>query len=225
MIILFNYSAIISFIYGSGYIYEEKTALRYTDVFINCSVNPIDAYTSWYFEDTHILNSNKYSQNISGLMIYNITEEDQGNYICFLGDLDPLSATIRVNIVCKLPNTTLIFFMYSSYVVGTFVITTLGSPELFWPQNRTVEVNVSEEVALNCSASSLPDPVYTWSIPDSCSSCPKFSNDSVMSFTADISSNGDYICMAENDYGNVTKHITISVLCKLIIVSCLQVHS
>ena len=77
-------------------------------------------------------------------------------------------------------------------------------------------VNVSEEVILNCSASGSPDPVYTWSTPDSCSSCPKLRNDSVVIFIADISKSGDYICVAENDYGTNTKQITINVLCKLI---------
>ena len=97
-----------SFVFGSNYIYEEKTALRYTDVFINCSVDPIDASTSWDFENIRIndLNNNdKYSQNISGLTIYNVTEQDQGHYICFLDSIDPLNATILLDVVCKLPNT------------------------------------------------------------------------------------------------------------------------
>ena len=96
------------------------------------------------------------------------------------------------------------------------LVTSLGPPELFLPQNKTVEVNVSEEVVLNCSASSSPDPVYSWSIPDSCSSCPKVSNESVLKFTANISSKGDYICVAENNYGTATKQITLNVICKLI---------
>ena len=87
-----------------------------------------------------------------------------------------------------------------------------------------MKVNVSKEVTLNCSASSLPHPIYTWFIPDYCSSCPEFSNNSVITFTADIFSNGDYICVAENDYGSATKHITISVLCKILSVSYLQVY-
>ena len=93
---------------------------------------------------------------------------------------------------------------------------TLGPPELHFPQNTVVEVNVSEEVVLNCSASSLPDPVYNWTTPDSCTSCPRFSNDSVITFTVDISSSGDFVCVAENKYGTDTKQITIIVHCKLI---------
>ena len=87
------------------------------------------------------------------------------------------------------------------------------------PQNKTVEVNVSEQVTVNCSTSSSPDPIYTWLIPDSCSSCPQFSNDSIVHFTVDISSSGEYICIAENDYGTDAKQITINVICKLVIAS------
>ena len=79
--------------------------MRYTDVYINCSVDPIDAYTSWSFENTKIRNNYKYIQNASGLIISNVTEEDQGHYICFLGNVDPLNATILLKVVCKLLST------------------------------------------------------------------------------------------------------------------------
>ena len=105
MFVLYNFSA-SAFISGSNYIYEERTALRYTDVFINCSVDPIDASTSWEFESITIHYSNdKYSKNNSGLTIHNFTEEDQGHYICFLGHGLLKNATILLNIVCKLLNT------------------------------------------------------------------------------------------------------------------------
>ena len=104
-IVLYNFSA-IAFVSGRDYSYEERTALRYTDVFINCSVDPIDAHTSWEFESAPIFYSNdKYSKNNSGLTIHNFSEEDQGRYRCILGHVDPLNATILLNIVCKLLNT------------------------------------------------------------------------------------------------------------------------
>jgi len=205
-----------AFDFGGNFIFEERTALRHTDVFINCSVDPNDTPTLWYFEDidTHISDLNKtdkyqYIQNISGLTIHNVTEKNQGHYICILGQGEPINATILLKVVCELLNTN---FMH----IRTYIIALLGSPELFLPQNMTIEVNISEEVILNCSASSSPDPVYSWNISDSCSSCPNFSNDSIIIFTADISNSGDYICVAENDYGNTTKYITINVICKLI---------
>ena len=80
-----------------------------------------------------------------------------------------------------------------------------GSPELISDQNQTVTVKVSEEVILNCTVSASPDPVYSWSFPDSCSSCPNTSNDSVLIFTAeDITDSGEYTCVAENKYGNIS---------------------
>ena len=72
-------------------------------------------------------------------------------------------------------------------------------------QNQTLMVNVSEEVILNCTVSASPDPVYSWSFPDSSSSCPNTSNDSVLIFTAeDITDSGVYTCVAENKYGNIS---------------------
>ena len=103
-------------------------------------------------------------------------------------------------------------------------IIVLGRPELLLPQNRTVEFNVSEEVKVNCSTSASPDPLYTWLIPDSCSSCPKFNNNSILYFTVDISSSGKYICIAENDYGTDAKQITINVICKLVTAYLLQMY-
>ena len=101
----------------------------------------------------------------------------------------------------------------------SYLYIAIGPPALTLPQNNTMEVNVSKEVILDCSASAWPDPVYTWFMPDSCSSCPKFWNESVMTFTVNSTSDsGDYICVAENDYGTDAKQIAIKVLCKSIYV-------
>lgn len=113
LVVLYEIILDATFTFSSGFIYEEKAALHYTDVFINCSVDPIDAYTSWKFEDTDILNNDKYRQNNSGLTIYNATEEDQGHYICFLGDVDSLTATILLKIACKLLHTKLYAAIYN----------------------------------------------------------------------------------------------------------------
>ena len=68
---------------------------------------------------------------------------------------------------------------------------------------------------LNCTVSASPDPVYSWSIPDSCSSCPGTSNDSVLIFTAeDITDSGEYTCVAENEYGNISMTFTVKVTSK-----------
>jgi len=69
-----------------------------------------------------------------------------------------------------------------------------GSSQLLSRQNETLIVNVSQQVILNCTASSSPDPVYNWSFPDSCSSCPQLQHSNVLNFTADIIDSEKYIC-------------------------------
>ena len=94
----------------------------------------------------------------------------------------------------------------------------VGPPFLVSKQNLKVKVNVREEVVLNCTVSSLPAPVYSWSTPDSCSSCPNTSNNSVLIFTAvDITDSGEYTCVAENQYGNLTVTFNVAVICKWLI--------
>ena len=80
----------------------------------------------------------------------------------------------------------------------------LGPPTLLSISDQTVRVDVSEDVVLNCTVSSSPDPVYSWSSPSNCSSCPYSYNHSVLSFTADTTDSGEYICTAENIHGNIS---------------------
>jgi len=77
-----------------------------------------------------------------------------------------------------------------------------------------VLVNVSEQVVLNCTVSSSPDPVYNWSIPDTCSSCSHANNDGAMIFTADINDSGEYVCEAKNEYGNIQMIFDVKIVCK-----------
>ena len=82
-------------------------------------------------------------------------------------------------------------------------------------QNQTIIVNVSAEVILNCTVSALPVPVYSWSFPDSCTSCPNTSNESVLIFTVEnITDSGEYTCVAENEYGNASNKFSLHVTCK-----------
>ena len=79
-----------------------------------------------------------------------------------------------------------------------------GPPILVSISDQIVRANISEEVVLNCSASSSPDPVYNWSIPTNCTSCPHSHNHSVVSFAANSTDSGEYICTAENMHGNIS---------------------
>ena len=87
-------------------------------------------------------------------------------------------------------------------------------PELISEQSQTITVSSGEQVVLNCTVSSSPDPVYNWSIPDTCSSCPHTNNDSVIIFTVDITDSGEYVCTAGNKYGSVQMIFTVKVLGK-----------
>ena len=110
------------------------------------------------------------------------------------------------------------FLAVSCYQYNVQAMSTLyfvGPPQLLSEQNQTMLVNVSEQVVLNCTVSSSPDPVYNWSIPDTCSSCPHTNNDSVIIFTADITDSGEYVCTAGNEYGSVFMTFDIKILCKV----------
>ena len=90
-----------------------------------------------------------------------------------------------------------------------------GSPELIAEQNDEVTVSVGQDVILNCTVSASPDPVYSWSFPDSCSSCPNTSNNSVLIFTTDdITDSGEYTCVAENQFGNLSVIFYVTVISK-----------
>jgi len=94
----------------------------------------------------------------------------------------------------------------------------IGPPVLPFEHNQVVTANVSEEVILNCTVSSSPDPVYSWSTPDSCPpaapSCPQSYNNSIMFLNPNITDSGRYVCVAENKYGNVSKVFSLNVNCK-----------
>lgn len=89
--------------YGSSLqLYEAKTALRYHDIFINCSVLPTDTFVTWKYKDSllNTSNSNKYTENSSGLIIHNVTDDDEGQYVCSIDQTK--KAYISLDIICKI---------------------------------------------------------------------------------------------------------------------------
>jgi len=106
------------------------------------------------------------------------------------------------------------FFLLVPPMCKHLYLLIIGPPELLFEQNQTVMVNVSEQVVLNCTVSSSPDPVYNWSIPDNCLSCPHTNNDSAVIFTADITDSGEYVCEARNGYRSVYHNFNVKVICK-----------
>ena len=186
-------------------LFEEKITLLGSDVFINCSVNYGTEYniTSWLFDYEPLLINQtfKFSQNTSGLTIYNVTELDEGYYTCYV---DEIWASIFLNIECKM-------IMYYLFYIDIILLLFQGPPTIISISDQAVRVNVSEEVLLNCSVSSLPDPVYNWYFPDNCSSCPHSYNYSILTFTADSTNSGEYICMAKNKHGNISVEFDVFV--------------
>ena len=84
-------------------LFEERITLLGSDVFINCSVNYGTEYniTSWSLEYEPLLinQTTRFSQNTSGLSIYNVTSLDEGYYSCHV---DHLWAFIFLQIECKM---------------------------------------------------------------------------------------------------------------------------
>ena len=91
--------------YSSSFeLHEVKTALRYHDTFINCSVlSTTDVHPLWKYRNAfvNISNTNKYTQNRSGLIIHNVTDDDKGQYVCLILQL-MLKAYITVNVICEI---------------------------------------------------------------------------------------------------------------------------
>ena len=81
---------------------QERIVFKKLDDFINCSVNYGTEYDSalWQLdnEPLWVNETTKYSQNRSGISIYSVTADDEGNYTCSVGQL---KATIVVKVKCK----------------------------------------------------------------------------------------------------------------------------
>ena len=194
-------------------VYEEEMILSGFDILIDCSVNSSIEQNNtilWaQFDPLNVLISEtlKYTINATELIIYNVTVEDEGEYACYSEEIAIVYTVVDVIVTCK-------YFMAVLFTVSINAFVS-GSPELIAEQNKTVTVSVGKEVILNCTVSASPDPVYNWSFPDSCSSCPNTSTDSVLIFTAeDNTDSGEYICVAENQYGNLLVTFTVTIISK-----------
>lgn len=92
-----------TFMYSSNLqLYEAKTSFRYHDTFINCSVQPTNTFVIWKYRGVPLdtRNSDKYIQNSSGLIIHNVTNEDEGQYVCLIDQTK--KAFISIDVICKI---------------------------------------------------------------------------------------------------------------------------
>ena len=82
---------------------KERDALLESDIFLNCSVDygtQPNNITTWTLDGelVWINETTKYNVNTSGLTIYNVTAEDEGNYTCHV---QQLTAVTFLHVVCK----------------------------------------------------------------------------------------------------------------------------
>ena len=102
---MFYFAVPPTFVFSNNLVlFEDRYAQLGSNMFINCSVNYGTEYniTSWLFDNESLLinhQTSRFIQNTSGLIIYNVTELDEGNYTCYV---DQLSAEILVHVECKL---------------------------------------------------------------------------------------------------------------------------
>ena len=99
---MFYFAVCPTFVYSdSPVLNENRFTLLGSNEFINCSVNYGTEYniTSWLFDYEPLLinQTSKFTQNTSGLIIYNVTKLDEGNYTCYI---DQLWAVIFVHVEC-----------------------------------------------------------------------------------------------------------------------------
>ena len=200
---------------GALTVHEREMAQSGFDILINCSVDVSIEQNStilwvWLGFDLGLISETlKYTINATELIVHNVTVEDEGEYACYSEEIAIVYTVVDIIVKCK-------YFMVASFTVPDLIFFVSGSPELIAEQNEEVVVSVGEEVILNCIVSASPDPVYSWSLPDSCSSCPNTSNDSVLIFTAeDVTDSGEYTCVAENQYGDLSVTFTVTIISKL----------
>jgi len=56
-------------------------------------------------------NRNKYEISSSGLTIYNVTDDDEGQYVCLVGNANPLTAFISLVVTCK------VYVIFNYYIL------------------------------------------------------------------------------------------------------------
>ena len=88
---------------NQSFIFKERNALLESDVFLNCSVDygtEPDNITVWRLDGELLWDNDtsKYNVNTSGLTVYIVTAEDQGNYSC---RVHHLTAVTFLHVVCK----------------------------------------------------------------------------------------------------------------------------
>ena len=71
---------------------------------MNCSVLPIDTCVIWKYGNSSLIarDGDKYTQNSTGLIIHNVTNDDEGQYLCLVDQVK--KAFILLDVICKVHN-------------------------------------------------------------------------------------------------------------------------
>ncbi|XP_050056028.1 fasciclin-2 isoform X4 [Aphis gossypii] len=178
----------------------EQYPIAGTSYKVRCKVKANPApLVDWYKEDTRIQDGNGFVKDIDGLLIQNVTAEDDGLYKCRAIVLDTgniLDRDIRVEV----------------HIPPTF------APD----QVSQLEVVEGEMASVRCAANGKPEPKVTWiHMPDQRDLSEGTERYSVNKLTGVLSlnrisrtDNGQFKCVANNAAGQIERLVNVVVLIK-----------
>ncbi|XP_015370369.1 PREDICTED: fasciclin-2-like [Diuraphis noxia] len=178
----------------------EQYPIAGTSYKVRCKVKANPApLVDWYKEDTRIQDGNGFVKDIDGLLIQNVTAEDDGLYKCRAIVLDTgniLDRDIRVEV----------------HIPPTF------APD----QVSQLEVVEGEMASVRCAANGKPEPKVTWiHMPDQRDLSEGTERYSVNKLTGVLSlnrisrtDNGQFKCVASNAAGQIERLVNVVVLIK-----------
>jgi len=178
----------------------EQYPIAGTSYKVRCKVKANPApLVDWYKEDTRIQDGNGFVKDIDGLLIQNVTAEDDGLYKCRAIVLDTgniLDRDIRVEV----------------HIPPTF------APD----QVSQLEVVEGEMASVRCAANGKPEPKVTWiQMPEQRDLSEGTERYSVNKLTGVLSlnrisrtDNGQFKCVANNAAGQIERLVNVVVLIK-----------
>ncbi|CAI6366710.1 unnamed protein product [Macrosiphum euphorbiae] len=178
----------------------EQYPIAGTSYKVRCKVKANPApLVDWYKEDTRIQDGNGFVKDIDGLLIQNVTAEDDGLYKCRAIVLDTgniQDRDIRVEV----------------HIPPTF------APD----QVSKLEVVEGEMASVRCAANGKPEPKVTWiHMPDQRDLSEGTERYSVNKLTGVLSlnrisrtDNGQFKCVASNAAGQIERLVNVVVLIK-----------
>ncbi|XP_047517087.1 fasciclin-2-like isoform X2 [Pieris napi] len=178
---------------------ETQYVINGSDALITCEakgdINPLISWHKDNFEPIEITDDNKYEISSEGLLIHNISIEDNGVYKCVAADYETgeeVAIDIKVEVV-TMPE-----------IVELVAV----------PENIAYE---GASISMECIASGTPPPEYSWKKiyknahvdgkPNYKQTLNKIEFENV-----DKNDTGIYECTASNTAGNVSKQIRLNVL-------------